>query len=242
MLKLQSTRHSDRNPTASSRIDTVARLLMREKSQQLVISELRHRTKNLLSVVLAIAHQTGHASPDLESFQSEFGRRLSGLSHSMDLLVADGGHGAPVLDLVHCQLVPFGNVDGTRISANGPDLFLNRNATQNIGLALHELATNAMKYGALSLPEGSVSVAWQVEADASGSVIFKLIWRERGGPKVTPPQHGGFGQIVLQRMTEATLGARVSHEFHPGGVVWSLELPASSVVMPSSGDSVLART
>ncbi|MDQ8698144.1 sensor histidine kinase [Hyphomicrobium sp. LHD-15] len=225
-----------------SRTDTITRLLMREKGQQLVINELRHRTKNLLSVVLAIARQTGYVSHDVESFQCEFSQRLNGLSRSMDLLVEDGGGGAAVSGLVHSQLQPFGNIDGVRISATGPDLFLNLSATQNLGLALHELATNALKYGALSVPEGTVTVAWQVGPGPLGSTCFRLTWREQNGPEVKPPEHAGFGQVVLQRMTGATLGGSVSHEFHPSGVVWTLEVFSDAVLIPSTDASVVGTT
>lgn len=239
MLKFQSTGKSGRIPKTFSRTDTITRLLMREKGQQLVINELRHRTKNLLSVVLAIARQTGYVSPDIESFQSEFSQRLNGLSRSMDLLVEDGGRGAAISGLVHSQLAPFGNIDGVRISATGPDLFLNQSATQNIGLALHELATNAVKYGALSVSEGTVTVDWQVAPGTLGSMCFRLTWREQNGPEVKPPEHAGFGQVVLQRMTGATLGASVSHEFHPSGVVWTLDVLAAAVLIPSAEAGVL---
>lgn len=235
MLEIHSTKDSGGSPKAFSRTETITRLLMKEEGLHLVINELRHRTKNLLSVVQAISRQTAHGSHDLESFQSQFCKRLEGLSRSMDLLVEDGGRGAVVSKLVHSQLQPFGNVDGTRISAIGPDLILTPEATQNIGLALHELATNAMKYGALSVPEGAVTVAWQVGPGALGSTCFHLIWREQNGPEVRSPEHAGFGQIVLQRMTGAALGVSVKHEFHSCGVVWTLEVLAAAVLMPAIG-------
>lgn len=98
------------------------------------------------------------------------GERLLGLSRSMDLLVEEGGTGAAVSNLVRNQLEPFGKLDGSRISASGPNLFLTRDATQNIGLALHELATNAMKFGALSVPQGIVTVEWELFPGALGSI------------------------------------------------------------------------
>jgi len=242
MLEIQSNKSFSDNPRQLTRAKTITRLLHKEKGLQLVIDELRHRTKNLLSVVLAIARQTGHVSSDIETFESEFSQRLNSLSRSMDLLVEDGARGAAVSELVHSQLHPFGPVDGTRITAIGPDLSLTPEATRNIGLALHELATNAMKYGALSVPEGAVAIAWQVGPGTLGAACFRLSWRERNGPAVKPPAHAGFGQIVLQRMAGATLGGSVIHEFHPAGVVWTLEVLASSIVMPSASDSALGAT
>lgn len=237
MSDVQSVlRAESENPKIYTRSGTITRLMMREKGLQLIIDELRHRTKNLISVVLAISRQTSYVTCDLESFQTEFSQRLNGLSRSMDLLVEGGGQGAAVSDLVRNQLEPFGNLDGTRISATGPELFLTRDATQNIGLALHELATNAMKYGALSLTQGSVTVAWQLVPGALGSTCFRLTWREQDGPEVRPPEHAGFGQIVLQRMAGAALGGSVTHEFLPGGVVWTLEVLAAAVLMPRAGN------
>lgn len=237
MLKIQSTKNAGGHRRTFSRTETITRLLVRQEGLQLVINELRHRTKNLLSVVQAIARQTGYVSHDLESFQSEFSQRLNGLSRSLDLLVEDGKRGAAVSDVVRYQLEPFGKIDGVRISATGPGLLLNRNATQNIGLALHELATNAVKYGALSVQEGAVAVAWQIRPGALGSTCFHLTWRERNGPEVKSPKHSGFGQVVLQRMTGVTLGGLVQHEFCPSGVVWTLEVLAAAVLASKTDDS-----
>jgi two-component sensor histidine kinase len=120
-----------------------------------------------------------------------------------------------------------------RITATGPELTLNPEATQNIGLALHELATNAIKYGALSVPEGTITVEWQLEPSASGNTQFRMTWRELNGPQVKPPDHNGFGHIVLQRMTGETLGGSVKHEFPPRGVIWTLEVQVAAILTPS---------
>ena len=117
---------------------------------------------------------------------------------------------------------------------------LNQNATQNIGLALHELATNAVKYGALSVQEDTIEVAWQIRPGALGSACFHLTWRERNGPEVKAPQHSGFGQVVLQRMTGVPLGGLVEHEFYPSGVVWTLEVLAAAVLASKADDSASA--
>ncbi len=118
-----------------------------------------------------------------------------------------------------------------RISATGPDVLLNPMAAQNIGLALHELATNAIKHGALSVPEGSVTVDWELEPCDVGPTRFRLIWRELNGPEVIPPTRQGFGHIVLQRMTAETLHGNVAHEFDPRGVSWTLDVPAAAVMV-----------
>jgi two-component sensor histidine kinase len=237
MLEIQSNANFSENPKALSRTRTITRLLNKERGLQLVIDEMRHRTKNLLAVVQAIARQTSYQTHDIESFQSEFSQRLNGLSRSMDLLAEDGVRGAVVSELVQSQLQPFGKVDGKRISMAGPNLLLTPDATQNIGLALHELATNALKYGSLSVPEGTVTVDWQVGPGPLGSTCFRLTWHEQNGPEVKPPDHAGFGKIVLQSTTGATLGGSVLHEFHPSGVSWTLEVLASAALISNTDAS-----
>ncbi len=219
------------NRSGLARLDSISGAMARERReerQQIAICELTHRTKNLLAVVQAIADQIGRRSVSLKDFQTQFSRRLHGLSRSIDLLV-DDGRGASIGDLVRCQLEPFGEVDGVRIAARGPVVLLNPEATQNIGLALHELATNATKYGALSVPEGVVTVNWEFGPDDVGPRCFRLIWRERNGPKVMPPTRRGFGHVILQRMTGETLQGKVNHEFEACGVSWTLEVPAYAV-------------
>ena len=116
---------------------------------------------------------------DLKDFQRQFSGRLQGLSRSLDLLIEEKSRGASIADLVRSQLQPFGEIDGVRIVIAGPAVFLNPEATRNIGLALHELATNATKHGALSVPEGTVTVDWQITPGKAGAPCFHLIWRER---------------------------------------------------------------
>jgi two-component sensor histidine kinase len=211
--------------------NTISECMQREERLRFIVHELSHRTKNLLAIVQAIATQTGRRSVSLEDFQTQFSQRLQGLSRSIDLLAAEDGRGASVADLVRRQLKPFGEVDGVRITATGPAVSLNPEATQNIGLALNELATNASKYGALSVPQGAISVRWHLAPGDAAGVCFRLIWRERDGPEVTPPTRRGFGHTVLQRMTGQTLQGRAKHEFDTCGVSWTLEVPAAAVVM-----------
>ncbi len=120
----------------------------------------------------------------------------------------------------------------------GPTIWLNSDATRNIGLALHELATNATKYGALSVSEGFITVDWLVRPDDTGAQRFLLIWREHNGPAVMPPQHRGFGHAVLQRMTHQALQGEVDHAFETDGVSWTLEVPLAAVATPASTEPV----
>lgn len=219
---------------AFSRSELVDRFLAKEKRLQLVVNELRHRTKNLLAVVQAIANQTVQRSSDLSAFQSVFSQRIDALSRSLDLLIHDGERGVSLAELVRRQLEPFVTVDGTRVVVTGPDALLDREATQNLGLALYELATNATKYGALSVPEGAISVRWSVAPGNSGGKRFRIVWSEANGPAVTPPAHRGFGSVILQRITAATLNGAATHDFDASGVSWTLEVPAASILLPET--------
>jgi two-component sensor histidine kinase len=167
----------------------------------------------------------------LKDFQEQFYPRLQGLSRSLDLLVEENGCGVWIADMVRRQLQPFGEVDGVRIAAKGPTVLLRPDTAQNIGLALHELATNAFKHGALSVPEGTITIHWELGPDATGTNCFRLTWCECDGPKVIPPLHRGFGHLVLQRMTGAAPQGKVKHEFAADGVRWSLEAPAATAVL-----------
>jgi two-component sensor histidine kinase len=223
------TRGNDR----TSRADWLPEASQREERLLFTVHELGHRTKNLLAVIQAIASQTRQRSVSLQDFHERFSGRLRGLSRSLDLLVSEDGTNASIMDLVRSQLEPFGDVDGIRIAPQGPSIWLNSEATRNIGLALHELATNATKYGALSVSEGFITVDWLVRPDDTGAQRFLLIWREHDGPPVMSPQHRGFGHAVLQRMTHQALQGEVDHAFETGGVSWTLEVPLAAVATPA---------
>ena len=217
-------------------IDPTPQGRLKEEQLQFVVHELGHRMKNLLAVVQALANQTAQRTATVEEFQRVFSERLQGLSRSLDLLVQENGRGASIADLVRSQLSPFGEIDGKRIAATGPVVSLNPAATQYIGLGLHELATNATKYGALSVPDGTVTVDWEIGPNELGPSRFRLNWREHHGPRVISPQHRGFGHVVLQRMPGLALQGKVSHEFRADGVSWTLDVPAAAVVMPSRNE------
>jgi two-component sensor histidine kinase len=211
-------------------INSISGSTRKEERLELVVHELSHRIKNLLAVVQAMANQTGQRSANLKDFQTVFSQRLRGLSRSIDLLVEESGQGASIADLVRSQLEPFGEVDGVRITATGPVVSLNPEATRHIGLALHELATNATKHGALSVPDGATTVHWQIRPGGMGTT-FRLIWHEHNGPEVLAPTRRGFGHVVLQRITGQSLQGKVDYQFEPAGVSWTLEVPVTAVVV-----------
>jgi two-component sensor histidine kinase len=198
-----------------------------------ITDELSHRIKNLVAIIQSIARQTMHQTSTKEDFETRFSGRLGAFGRSLDLLIANDWHGARIDELVRSELTPFGVLHGVQISVKGPPLALNPNAARNIGLALHELATNASKYGALSVPEGKVAVHWEL-ASGGGRPRFRMTWRESGGPMVTEPTRRGFGRQVIEQITTQALAGKVRHEFLPGGVRWTLDIPAASVVSTRS--------
>jgi len=199
-------------------------LRRREEHIQVILGELAHRTKNLLVVVMALAKQTARNATDVKNYQAVFTQRLQGLAHSHDLLLRGHWQGASFADVVAMQMQPFREENDERIRATGPAIMLQPDAVQNLGLVLHELATNASKHGALSVPEGQVSIEWS--ASAAGERIA-VQWQESGGPSVQPPQRRGFGQELIERIVPQVLKGTGALTFAPNGVSWSFEFPAA---------------
>jgi PAS domain S-box-containing protein len=197
----------------------------REEQVQLLMREVNHRAKNMLSVVDAIAHQTATRNP--EDFVERFSERIQALSANQDLLVRNEWNGVEIEDLVCAQLALFADLIGSRIAVHGPKLRLKAASAQAIGLALHELATNAGKYGALSADAGRVDVRWGIDADT-----FSMSWTERDGPPVFAPKRRGFGTMVMEAMTERSIDGKVDLDYAPSGVSWRLTCPAANALEP----------
>jgi PAS domain S-box-containing protein len=196
----------------------------REEHIRFIIDELSHRTKNLLAVIMAVANQTARHADDVAQYQARFAERLTALSYSHDLLVRDSWQGASFGDVVSAQLKPFQETNEGRIDATGPQIILKPDAVQNLGLALHELATNASKHGALSGPDGKVSIRWLLNPTADRVCLY---WIERNGPVVAPPQHRGFGHMVIEQIVPRALNGIGTLEFSSTGVSWAFEFPAT---------------
>jgi PAS domain S-box-containing protein len=194
----------------------------REEKEHLLMREINHRAKNMLSVVDSIAHQTATRSP--EDFVERFSERIQALSANQDLLVRNEWRGVDVEDLVRAQLAHFADLIGSRIAMHGPKLRLNPASAQAIGLALHELATNAGKYGALSTDMGRVDISWGMTDDDT----FTMSWVEREGPPVPAPKGRGFGSIVMQAMAERSVAGTVDLDYAPSGMTWRLRCPATN--------------
>lgn len=202
-----------------------------EQRMRLVMRELSHRSKNLLSVVQAIARQTAQQAEDVPAFVESFGQRLRSLAGAQDLLVADNWVGADLASLVRSQIEPYAPPEADRVHVSGPPVRLTPQATQAVGLAMHELATNAAKHGAFANHTGEIHVGWRIEppAEPAGPMLH-LIWREAGGPPVAPPQRRGFGRVVVEFNVARSLNAEVDLQFPPSGVLAEFRIPTQHLV------------
>jgi two-component sensor histidine kinase len=203
----------------------------REEKEHLLMREINHRAKNMLSVVDAIAHQTATKNP--EDFVERFSERIQALSANQDLLVRNEWNGVEIEDLVRAQLAHFADLIGSRIAMHGPKLRLTPASAQAIGLALHELATNAGKYGSLSTDGGGVDVSWGIDGDT-----LTMSWTERAGPPVSAPQRRGFGTIVMETMAERSVDGKVDLDYAPSGLTWRLTCPAANALEPREREQI----
>lgn len=202
-----------------------------EEHLRLLMRELTHRSKNLLAVIQALARQTSRHAGSLDSFLDEFSARLQALSRSHDLLVQEEWHSAALRDLVRSQLGHYLDRDGSQISIEGPPVNLKPEAAQSLGLALHELAVNAAKYGALSVPRGRVDVRWEENKPAGSGIVIR--WIERDGPAVEHPKKHGFGTLAIQRNLARSLEADVDLNFAEAGVACTIIIPEHHLFVPA---------
>jgi len=198
-----------------------------------LMREITHRSKNLLAVIQAMARQTARHAGTTEDFLEQFSARLQALSASHDLLVQESWYGASLTELVQSQLGHYLEKDGSQVSVEGPPLLLKPEAAQSLGLALHELATNAMKYGALSAPAGRVAINWRRLPPGEGDGV-EILWSETGGPQVKSPQRRGFGSLVIERNLARSLDASVDLTFAPEGVRCRMLIPPDNLASAGS--------
>ena len=193
----------------------------------MLLDEMNHRAKNLLTIVQVVAQQTARNS-DPASFVDRLSHRLKALAINQDILIRNTWSGAEIRELLRSQLLPFIDHNETRIDLQGPPARLSPQAAQAIGMAMHELATNAAKYGALSNQSGRIRIAWDIEP-ASPAPLFRMSWSETDGPRVSEPTRRGFGQIVLGKMVGAAVNGQTTIDYAPTGLNWHLQAPATSV-------------
>ncbi len=200
---------------------------------KLLIGELNHRVKNTLATVQSIVRQALRAGIDPALIRESIESRIFALSRSHDLLSRENWKGAGLHDLIDTSLEPFAVTNGAveRFTVEGDNLQVPPKTALALGVALHELATNALKYGAFSNDAGTVSVNWGIETSPSGKRLV-LHWREKDGPEVTPPSRKGFGSQVIERGLAHELDGEVRVDYPPTGVVCTINVPA-----PVAGDS-----
>jgi two-component sensor histidine kinase len=189
-----------------------------------LMREVAHRSKNQMTVIAAMAKQTARGADDVVSYVENFERRIMGLARSTDLLLAHGRQGVLLGDLVTSQIAPFSPRDPDRVRIEGPQVRLNMQAAQIIGMALHELSTNAVKYGAFSGDEGVVTSRWALVGDK-----LDWIWRETVKQPQQTETRVGFGTTVIKTMVARSLGAEVERICHPGGIEWRFTIPLASI-------------
>lgn len=213
----------------SSIIRDVTERKAAEEHMQFLMRELAHRSKNQLAIIQSIAGQTARRSRSVDDFVASFRQRLQALAASHDLLVSQSWRPVLISDLVKQQLTMFDDNRSHAITAAGPDVRLPAAAAEGVGLALHELATNSVKYGALSVPAGHVDITWSVTRDGAAPPRLRLEWRDSNGPPVTPPQAKGFGSQVLEKLVARSLGGTAETRYEPKGLHWVLDcdLPTS---------------
>jgi PAS domain S-box-containing protein len=201
---------------------------MREEHIRVLMTEVNHRSKNLLAVTQAIARQTVSSSASATEFEQKFSARLLGLSASQDLLTNEKWRGVRLEPLVQSQTGYQSGLHKGRIEIAGPDVLLNSTATQAIGMALHELFTNAVRYGALSNENGRIAIGWRF-AKSDSEPVFEMEWIERDGPPTAAPASRGFGSVIIEKMLSQRLNAVVDLSFGAEGLAWRLQAPSRNV-------------
>jgi PAS domain S-box-containing protein len=200
-----------------------------------LLREAAHRAKNQFTVILAMAREASHGAQSAADFQSVFGARLQALARSHDLLVSGDWKGTTVRELLLAHLEAFGAQ--ARCEAHGPDFTITTNAAQYLGMAFHELATNALKHGALASEDGRLRVTWAVEEAPGGDSQFTLTWEELGTGPVAAPKDEGFGTKVLLRLAPAALSGTSHMEPGSDGLSWTIQAPLSAVMDEADKDA-----
>lgn len=205
-------RGADGKPqSATGIVEDITQRKLEEDQRQTMMAELDHRVKNVLATVQSLAIQTARRTTSLEGFLQAFGGRLKAMASANELLTAARWRGAAIDHLAAAEL---GALAPGQTSWEGPELFLTPRAANALALGLHELAANAVKFGALSVETGRVTLRWSTTPDGG----FELTWTESGGPTVTPPARRGFGSTLLEQVTGRELNGETAVDYRPAGV------------------------
>jgi PAS domain S-box-containing protein len=207
--------------------DITARKIEEEKTK-LILRELSHRTKNLLAVISALARRTLIGKGSSPDQAAKFISRLHSLARSHDLLVQSDWQGVDIRELVTTHLDPF-PTDPSQVQIDGPHVVLGPQSAQHLGLAFHELATNAAKHGALTTEAGKLAITWKLqETDGEQRLILK--WAETGGPPLEGSPRSGFGRYLLENLVGSALGGSATYELNATGLTWTLSAPVSRLL------------
>ena len=197
-----------------------------EQHRIMLTNELSHRVKNTLATVQAIANQTLKEGVTMAEARDRLSSRLVAMSRAQDILMGRGLTSVEIKSVVKTAVEPHAG-DGDRFRLRGPNVAVSPRSALSFSMALHELATNAAKYGALSSVDGRVDIAWRISP--SPERAFELTWSETGGPPVIPPTHNGFGSRLIKGALTAELGAATSVQYPASGVVWRIAVPLDKI-------------
>jgi two-component sensor histidine kinase/CheY-like chemotaxis protein len=195
-----------------------------EEHQLLLIRELQHRVKNTLATVQALLRATARSASTVQGFRQVFEARVLSLSRTHDLLVENAWRAAPIRNILRSELGPYDDGAGTRVLLAGPGVELPAELAVPIGMAIHELTTNAAKYGAFSTPRGWLEVEWDVRGH-EGTRKLQLWWTERDGPPVEKPSRKGFGSSLIQRLLTTQCRAEIEFAYDRPGLRFQMSVP-----------------
>jgi len=213
--------------TVSSIVDVTDRKVQ-EEHLRIVLRELAHRSKNLLAVIQGIARQTAESASSTQQFVTRFNGRIFSLSRAHDVLTDADWRGARIFDLVRSQIALYAESRLPTVTLEGENGFLRPNAAQYLGLALHELTTNALKYGALSRADGTILVRFEKSADSPS--VYRFSWREKSGAEMREPRGRSFGLIMLCEVVPTSVSGSADLTFTPQGLQYELDLPKAQLV------------
>lgn len=199
---------------------------MREAEQriELLLQEVNHRSKNMLAIIQSLARRRDAHRPD---FVERLEKRIAGIAANQDVLVRRAWSKIPLMEMIEAQLRSLGE-SGEQVSCQGPEVNLSPGAAEALAMAFHEMGTNALKYGSLSVPEGKVEIRWSVEG-TDKDAVFRISWTETGGPPASPPSEPGFGTRIIIEVPKVKLDGRIETSYDSSGFRWNLECALASL-------------
>ncbi len=206
-----------------------------EQRQKLLMDELNHRVKNTLATVQSLASQTARGAHTPAVFRERFEGRLIALSKAHDQLTSHHWESADLRELLSGSLAPYAGAGSERVVLRGEDVILRPRAVLTLAMAVHELTTNAAKYGALSVPGGRIEIHWQPVRDANGRSLLRIEWQEQGGPSVAVPEQRSFGSKLIEGSIAAELGGTARLVFEPKGLRCEIVIPLANATVDFRG-------